>query len=449
MLHHRPYNQHLSHVTGWHGGLDGYSSAFYDPFQIKHRRRTTPAQLGVLEAQFESNCKPDVVLRKQLAEQLDMTPREVQVWFQNRRAKTKKLEKRAEQESGKPGGETEGNPFISNQVTLSPPTSVFTGPSSGHACGLTVVRNESPEEDSLASNREQVDEGDSENSVLTHHRLEAERRIRSHSLHHHPYFLPPWSNQHPNQSNALSSLVTNSMFSSSGPSDEESKSSDRRDSHASIASSMTTTNSSIAITPTTTDFVHDDAITMVTGSGYPDGYDPRRRSSCPAEFIQSFDHFGLSQHAISSLHPLATNFESGSASQTSCDSKTQSEWMNGGSQATALDPCNSSYLSNWTGGVEDWKLDASREGGLPRRHSMASIRASEPVRISQLGQQSVNEEHSFMVFSENKAPNRIEKPIKIMGGCSNGVGPGGYARRSSTSVLLNSIEEHPVSSWNP
>ncbi|KAH9809372.1 Homeodomain-like protein, partial [Melampsora americana] len=58
--------------------------------RIKHRRRTTPAQLNVLEAQFESNSKPDVVLRKQLAEQLDMTPREVQVWFQNRRAKTKK-----------------------------------------------------------------------------------------------------------------------------------------------------------------------------------------------------------------------------------------------------------------------------------------------------------------------------------------------------------------------
>ncbi|EGG07485.1 uncharacterized protein MELLADRAFT_35504, partial [Melampsora larici-populina 98AG31] len=56
----------------------------------KHRRRTTPAQLNVLEAQFESNSKPDVVLRKQLAEKLDMTPREVQVWFQNRRAKTKK-----------------------------------------------------------------------------------------------------------------------------------------------------------------------------------------------------------------------------------------------------------------------------------------------------------------------------------------------------------------------
>ncbi|KAM0749246.1 homeobox, partial [Meredithblackwellia eburnea MCA 4105] len=56
----------------------------------KHRRRTTPSQLKILEFHFDRNPKPDITLRKQLSEQLDMTPREVQVWFQNRRAKTKK-----------------------------------------------------------------------------------------------------------------------------------------------------------------------------------------------------------------------------------------------------------------------------------------------------------------------------------------------------------------------
>ncbi|ORY87484.1 homeobox domain-containing protein, partial [Leucosporidium creatinivorum] len=56
----------------------------------KHRRRTSPNQLKILEYHFEHNPKPDVTLRKALSEQLDMTPREVQVWFQNRRAKTKK-----------------------------------------------------------------------------------------------------------------------------------------------------------------------------------------------------------------------------------------------------------------------------------------------------------------------------------------------------------------------
>lgn len=47
---------------------------------IKHRRRTSPNQLKILEYHFEHNPKPDVTLRKALSEQLDMTPREVQVW---------------------------------------------------------------------------------------------------------------------------------------------------------------------------------------------------------------------------------------------------------------------------------------------------------------------------------------------------------------------------------
>jgi len=57
-----------------------FAQTFYDPFRIKHRRRTTPGQLKILESHFEVNAKPDVTLRKSLAEQLEMTPREVQVW---------------------------------------------------------------------------------------------------------------------------------------------------------------------------------------------------------------------------------------------------------------------------------------------------------------------------------------------------------------------------------
>ncbi|GAA6051478.1 hypothetical protein JCM3770_004552 [Rhodotorula araucariae] len=76
-----------------------FAQTFYDPFRIKHRRRTSPPQLKVLEYHFERNPKPDVGLRKALSEQLDMTPREVQVWFQNRRAKVKKLKEKAEREA--------------------------------------------------------------------------------------------------------------------------------------------------------------------------------------------------------------------------------------------------------------------------------------------------------------------------------------------------------------
>ena len=47
---------------------------------VKHRRRTTATQLKILEANFELSTKPDVPTRQLLADQLNMTPREVQVW---------------------------------------------------------------------------------------------------------------------------------------------------------------------------------------------------------------------------------------------------------------------------------------------------------------------------------------------------------------------------------
>ncbi|BGP63139.1 hypothetical protein NBRC10512v2_004475 [Rhodotorula toruloides] len=76
-----------------------FTQTFYDPFKVKHRRRTSAQQLKVLEHHFEINPKPDLALRKKLSEMLEMTPREVQVWFQNRRAKVKKLKERAEREA--------------------------------------------------------------------------------------------------------------------------------------------------------------------------------------------------------------------------------------------------------------------------------------------------------------------------------------------------------------
>jgi hypothetical protein len=68
----------------------------YRPNEVKHRKRTTRQQLKVLEETFKTTQKPDANVRKSLAAQLDMTPRNVQVWFQNRRAKDKTLAKRAQ-----------------------------------------------------------------------------------------------------------------------------------------------------------------------------------------------------------------------------------------------------------------------------------------------------------------------------------------------------------------
>ncbi|KAF7731258.1 hypothetical protein EC973_000674 [Apophysomyces ossiformis] len=63
---------------------------------VRKRTRATPEQLAVLEETFAMNVSPNSKLRKQLAERLQMSERSIQIWFQNRRAKTKLLQKRAQ-----------------------------------------------------------------------------------------------------------------------------------------------------------------------------------------------------------------------------------------------------------------------------------------------------------------------------------------------------------------
>lgn len=89
-------HHHASSAPRVDGSEWKQSSFFsYRPNEVKHRKRTTRQQLKVLEDTFRSTQKPDGNVRKSLALQLNMTPRNVQVWFQNRRAKDKTLAKRA------------------------------------------------------------------------------------------------------------------------------------------------------------------------------------------------------------------------------------------------------------------------------------------------------------------------------------------------------------------
>ncbi|CAO3623556.1 unnamed protein product [Cunninghamella echinulata] len=66
-----------------------------DNAQSKKRTRVTPTQLIVLEDTFAVSATPDSKMRKHLALKLQMPEQSIQIWFQNRRAKVKMLQRRA------------------------------------------------------------------------------------------------------------------------------------------------------------------------------------------------------------------------------------------------------------------------------------------------------------------------------------------------------------------
>ncbi|CEG76755.1 hypothetical protein RMATCC62417_11611 [Rhizopus microsporus] len=64
------------------------------------RKRThlSSSQVSALEASFKENSLPDSTTRSRLAKELSVTERTVQIWFQNRRAKEKKMRARFTEE---------------------------------------------------------------------------------------------------------------------------------------------------------------------------------------------------------------------------------------------------------------------------------------------------------------------------------------------------------------
>jgi hypothetical protein len=59
------------------------------------RQRATSDQLVTLEVEFEKNPTPTAIVRERIAQDINMTERSVQIWFQNRRAKIKNLVKKS------------------------------------------------------------------------------------------------------------------------------------------------------------------------------------------------------------------------------------------------------------------------------------------------------------------------------------------------------------------
>lgn len=81
----RPYDQHIrpsSFIPNQKGPTKAVDSKMfysYVPNAIKTRKRTSSTQLQRLETVFVGDKKPSAITRKELAQELEMSPREVQV----------------------------------------------------------------------------------------------------------------------------------------------------------------------------------------------------------------------------------------------------------------------------------------------------------------------------------------------------------------------------------
>ncbi|XP_065909592.1 homeobox protein vent1-like [Dysidea avara] len=65
----------------------------------RHRTRFTPRQLSTMEAAFSAEKYPDMKARQELSEKLGLSEIQVQVWFQNKRAKARRKDKKRLEES--------------------------------------------------------------------------------------------------------------------------------------------------------------------------------------------------------------------------------------------------------------------------------------------------------------------------------------------------------------
>jgi hypothetical protein len=87
---HNDNNGDLDDLAGILVGLSKNPSKLPKSSSRKKRRRTSPDELDILENTFKVHPMPNQALRQQLAQKLGMTPRRVQIWFQNKRAKLKR-----------------------------------------------------------------------------------------------------------------------------------------------------------------------------------------------------------------------------------------------------------------------------------------------------------------------------------------------------------------------
>jgi Homeodomain len=82
----------------------------------KKRQRATPDQLIVLEEAFIVNPSPNAKMREMIADRIRMTERSVQIWFQNRRAKVKQMQRKEAGDDSGTGAFYGGSPGVMDQM---------------------------------------------------------------------------------------------------------------------------------------------------------------------------------------------------------------------------------------------------------------------------------------------------------------------------------------------
>lgn len=103
------------------------------------RKRKTPEQLALLEKEFETNPMPNKDVREHLSQNLGLTSRQVQIWFQNKRAKVKnnRVSVPGGSQSPEEASSPEGSPSMNSPLLMDSPSSSSSSSSTSSSFSLS------------------------------------------------------------------------------------------------------------------------------------------------------------------------------------------------------------------------------------------------------------------------------------------------------------------------
>ena len=85
-------------LMGSSGGIGGAASVASkkanDRKSARARTVLSEKQLNILKTCYSANPRPDALMKEQLVEMTNLSPRVIRVWFQNKRCKDKKVQNR-------------------------------------------------------------------------------------------------------------------------------------------------------------------------------------------------------------------------------------------------------------------------------------------------------------------------------------------------------------------